>query len=423
MCLSSPRSLLAGLAFALVVAGPALAADDAKARQRLDEVAKAYKGLSAYTDKGSFSLSATIDGNAETQTSPVPISLTRPNKLSLTAESVRLISDGNTLTTVVEPFKKYSQEPAPKQLTFETFRQGPAGSVLFGGPSGPAMYIVLNLLVGDDPVKAIADLGGDLKVEGDNALLIDHGQGPDVRLVIDPATKLLKGVDLVFDPADLKKSVPEGRKVAIEKFGWSAGAVETKPAKDDSFAFTVPKGYTKVEPAAVAEGEGGKFPAQDLVGKPAPDFTMTILDGSGKTRTIAKADLAGKIVMIDFWATWCGPCLAELPDIQKLVEGYAKSKRDVVIVALSQDQRPSDLAEVRKLVEKTLVEKNVRLTTTPVGLIGLDPSGTVGEAFQVTALPTIVILDDKGVVQAVHIGKNSSEVLSKDIDKLLDGKK
>ena len=69
---------------------------------------------------------------------------------------------------------------------------------------------------------------------------------------------------------------------------------------------------------------------------------------------MTKADLAGKVVMIDFWATWCGPCLMELPEVQKMVEAYAKDKKDVVIVALSQDSKPSELAEVRKLIEKTL---------------------------------------------------------------------
>ena len=42
-----------------------------------------------------------------------------------------------------------------------------------------------------------------------------------------------------------------------------------------------------------------------LLGKPAPEFTLTVLDGPGKTRTITKAELAGKVVVIDFWATWC----------------------------------------------------------------------------------------------------------------------
>src|SRR4029079_13149669 len=120
----------------------------------------------------------------------------------------------------------------------------------------------------------------------------------------------------------------------------------------------------------------------ELVGKPAPDFTLTVLDGAGKTRTVSRADLAGKVVLIDFWATWCPPCREELPEIQKLVELY-KDHKDVLIVALSQDTRPQDLAEVRKLVETTLDELKVESAVDPVGKVALDPSGTIGEAFNI----------------------------------------
>ena len=71
--------------------------------------------------------------------------------------------------------------------------------------------------------------------------------------------------------------------------------------------------------------------------------------------------------MIDFWATWCGPCMKELPEIQKLIESYADTKKEVVVVALSQDDEPAEITQLRKLVEKTLADKKINLTTAPGG--------------------------------------------------------
>jgi thiol-disulfide isomerase/thioredoxin len=433
---------LGGTAMAQPGGGRAARNDDAAARALFDKVADAYKGLTSYSDEGQFVVALTLGGKAHRQVRPLKLTFVRPNKLDLDAGAVRLVSDGQTITTAIEPLKKYVTAPAPEAINIDTFREGPTGAVLFGGPTAAPtaspMFVLLNLLTGASPVKVLEQMGGTLRpapAAGDKpngeALVIDLQEGPDLLLRVDPATRLLSSIELKIDPAQLAKSAPPGQTLSIEQFGWTSGAVSTKVAADRSFAFVAPKGFSAIEGLKEQPGGAGQAPqyaVQEKLGKPAPEFTLTLLDGPDKTRMLTKADLAGKVIVIDFWATWCGPCLMELPEIQKLVEHYKDSKKDVLVVALSQDTEPREIAEVRSLVEKTLTDKKINLTAGPAGRIGLDPSNSVGKAFDIEGFPTLVILDGKGVVQSAHVGYNPDaaeplhKTLAAEIDTLLEGK-
>jgi peroxiredoxin len=121
-------------------------------------------------------------------------------------------------------------------------------------------------------------------------------------------------------------------------------------------------------------------------GRPAPAFELESLDGS---RTIALADLKGKRVLVNFWASWCPPCIKETPD---LVEAYtALNDPNIAFVGIGlTDER----AKLKTFAEQYKI---------PYLLVD-DPEGRAGDAYGVRGMPTTLLIDEAGVVQKIWVG-------------------
>ncbi|MFO0910634.1 MAG: hypothetical protein U0794_20190, partial [Isosphaeraceae bacterium] len=136
------------LAVQILISAPnrgSAAPPDEAAAKRLDEVARAYRGLTAYSDRGSFSLTVKVGEASHTTSAPASIALQRPNRIRVETALATLFSDGTNLTTLVAPTRKYTTEPAPRSVELATVSLGPVGSLLLGGPSGPALHMILGL--------------------------------------------------------------------------------------------------------------------------------------------------------------------------------------------------------------------------------------------------------------------------------------
>ncbi len=419
--------------------GPA-AADDAEARALFLEVVGAYRALDAYDDQGTFTVEVSVDGRNIRDRRPMRLGFARPGKIALDAGDVKLVGDGQSLATVIVPDRTYMVAKSAGSLAPALLVEGPLGAMLRGGPAGPSASpllgdaLLLDLLIGPDPAATTLENTRSLKLEADaevaghavRVLLLEQQRGPAIRLFLDPKTKWLNRVEVVVTPGDLAGKVP-GVALADASIAWESGPITTGPVTDDRFAFHAPEGYTEVAPIALGKSPAGTKdaePEHELVGKPAPEFTVTVLDGPDKTQLLRKVDLAGKVVLLDFWATWCGPCLIELPEIAKLVTTYDEAKKGVVVVAISQDAAPDGPAPLRKLIEEKLAEEKLELIRGEVGKVALDPTHAVGQAFGVQGIPMVVLLDGKGMVRAVHIGARPEigTILATEIDALLNGK-
>jgi len=124
----------------------------------------------------------------------------------------------------------------------------------------------------------------------------------------------------------------------------------------------------------------------------APPFTVTTLDG----QRISMDDLKGKVVLLDFWATWCGPCRAALPHMQKIAKKFEGEPLVVLSVSLDQDERKW----------KDFIAKNEM--TWPQYRDG-SFTGPVAKLFSVNAIPHTFTIDADGVLQDEHVGDSSVE--------------
>ncbi|WP_077211241.1 redoxin domain-containing protein [Bacillus dakarensis] len=162
--------------------------------------------------------------------------------------------------------------------------------------------------------------------------------------------------------------------------------------------------------AAVDENEVSSFedaPGIDLSsvkeGNPAPDFELTTLEGE----TVRLSDYQGKKVILNFWATWCPPCKAEMPHMQNFYEENKDKGIEILAVNLTNMDNGSEAIES--------FVKDYGLTFP----IPLDQDGEIGAAYQAFTIPTSYILDTKGIITKKIVGpmdENMMESLTKDIN-------
>jgi thiol-disulfide isomerase/thioredoxin len=144
-------------------------------------------------------------------------------------------------------------------------------------------------------------------------------------------------------------------------------------------------------PPAAPHGNG-------LVGSPAPRFSLPVV---GRGDSLALASLNGRVVIVDFWASWCTPCEAAVPHLDAWQQRYA----DLRVVGISGDDG-DDIA--RYASTRTIAYPLVR-----------DDNDAVAAAYHVAALPTLVVIDRAGIVRYVDTGGRDFGAIETIVAKLL----
>lgn len=135
------------------------------------------------------------------------------------------------------------------------------------------------------------------------------------------------------------------------------------------------------------------------VGEPAPDFEAVFLDG----KRFRLSDYRGKVVWLNFWATWCPPCRAEMPDIEAVWQ--SEKDKDLMLIAMNYAE---DAVTVRRFVE------NLGLTFP----IGLDPTGWIATEYRLAGVPSHFFIDREGILREIKIGALNEKLMRQKLEAL-----
>ena len=238
-----------------------------------------------------------------------------------------------------------------------------------------------------DAAERVIEFAGD-----DRQLLFKAYNNKGLALQASAAKKDQKKLEAA--EATFRQAVTLGNAPAILHYNLGVSLMQLN--RDEEGVAEV-KQYLKMDPRGAYSEMGRKLVENPRRAREnfAPDFSFTSAQGE----YISLEDLKGKVVMLDFWATWCGPCVASVPDIRNLYKRYAD--QPFVLIGISSDH---DEGAWRQFTEKNKM----------VWPQYLDEDRRIQRLFNVRAFPTYVLIDYEGIVQMQSIGFSWARAASLD---------
>ncbi len=388
--------LLPIVAVALGATAPLLGGEgdkevDAKARKVLERVGRFFENVEAFRVKASLEVHQETGKRSRDASAEVDIAAARPNRLAIRPGESKvplgtLVSDGKKL---------YAHQPSRGRYTVKDAGESfdALMSTRLVRRLGRFVATPVKLLQSNPVASLLADAE---RVTYVGKEMIEKKAHHRIRLA-----GRRPPVDLWFQAGErplLRRLVPDFSKqlenqgrgdtkveVVLRFDGWELDPDLPKAA----FQFTPPDGATKVADlfkSPEQDAQGAKDSPKELVGKAAPPFTLERLQG-GKVKL---ASHEGKhVVILDFWATWCGPCRRAMPVVEKVAEKFAD--RGVVLYAVNLQEGPE---KIRAFLKEEDLDVDVLL----------DRKGKVASKYRVKGIPQTVIIGRDGTVKHVEVG-------------------
>jgi thiol-disulfide isomerase/thioredoxin len=361
---------------------------DEKALPLLEQIARAYGQLQALELAGTLSL--TIDDGTAPATRDADFTslYLAPMRFKHEASNQPILGcDGKKVYGYSNRSNAYALTDAPTSKPMLRDLPRAHNEVL------PVQNLALVLAISRDPAGELKEMATQILV-GDQqqldgkayaALLLTLHDRNNLTLLIDPQTNLIRRA--VFDTRPLlAESGRTDIKSATYTIDYTVVNAGVK-ADENQFAWSVPEGAREIGslPTRVSTSASTDTPAVALVGRPAPEFALPGIDG----KVVSSADFKGRVVVLDFWASWCGPCIFALPQIEKLHQDFGP--QGVKVYAINQ-------RETRDVVQDFLATKGLTLP------VLLDEDGGVGEKYMVEGIPQTVVIGKDGLIKRVYVG-------------------
>lgn len=355
-----------------------------------------------------------VDGaDPQTVTSRCDFVSQKPNRFALrryaTGSGPDLFSNGELLTAYSPTLNRFTEEPAPESIADVLGTE-----VAELNESGIQSSILLSLAIDNladvwlEEVESVNDLG-EVELDGQKTSFIelrrpdrvlkawiDAGEEPWLRRVEIRITAEVSSPEDAVYTHTLTLSNQSGKVSGLETafvFHPPIGSVK-------SSSLSLMSLILESMPQRNAEAE-----IHPLVGQMAPEVELKTLSGED----FKLSDVRGKkVVMLDFWATWCPPCVRELPILTEVAAEF--ENRDVLFVGANQGE---DAETIQEFLEKSKLKFEILL----------DSDGTAGESYQVQGIPMLVLIDKQGKIQAVHVGFSPKigDTLRTELNSILEG--
>jgi peroxiredoxin/outer membrane lipoprotein-sorting protein len=356
------------------------------AQSLLDDVKGAYGKLKSLELAGTVSINLDAAGEKSNDKASFTSSYQSPDKFRHEMkDDLLLVSNGEKAFIYKPDAKKYATIDPVKEKVASDELPAPVGSQL--QQQNPSLLLAMVKDAGAELAADVSsvDVEPDAQIDGQNyKVLLLKGSGQQMRVYIDPQTNLVRRVTSDVRDRLLERGVPQVNAAML-----TIDYTKTTPDQNvepSQFAWAPPADAILVKLQADAQnGEGGDEAALALVGKPAPDFTLKDLDG----KDVSFASLKGNVVVLDFWATWCGPCRASMPHLNTLYGDL--SPRGLKVYAIDQGETKSAVQEFLKAEKLTLP-------------VLLDENSKVGELYKVSGIPQTVVVGKDGIIKKVIIG-------------------